>query len=230
MQTCTLRSRPSTPLTPQTSSHNTASPSTMMLCVHHLRVTRPVCFLCTNRFGPIYFNFAMTSCHALFRQPPLRRSNQHHIVRIANRSQHKVVQSPCRFRGYPAFFFTKSLNTNSMIIVKMTGDSGAPWGSLRLIRTLFDETVPRRAFIQLLFQIAAIRAIENKLTPCSLIALKAARWSTWLNAFFTSNCTTTISFCHSLDSSAAFNSRTRPASACFFGTTAVCTLSYFSGG
>ena len=35
------------------------------------------------------------------------------------------------------------------------------------------------------------------------------------------SCTTTISLCHSRDSSAAFNSRNRPASACVLGTNAV---------
>ena len=44
------------------------------------------------------------------------------------------------------------------------------------------------------------------------------------NAFFTSSCTTTISLCHSRDSSAAFSSR----NTCVLGTNAVCTQSLSS--
>ena len=81
-----------------------------------------------------------------------------------------------------------------MIIAKMTGDSGAPWRKPRLIRTLFDET--KRAFIQFPFQIAAINAIKNRLTPCSFIALKAALFSLSLSLSLSLNL---VPVCNRLD-------------------------------
>ena len=94
-------------------------------------------------------------------QQPTQQPTPHRPHSESQPAQSRPVSMPV------SGLLIKSRNTNSMIIMKMTVDSGAPL----LIRTLVDETVPKRAFMQLPFQIAAISAIENGLTLCSLIAL-----------------------------------------------------------
>ena len=106
-----------------------------------------------------------------------------------------------------------------------------PWGRPRLVCTLFDSTMPKRAFMQLPLQIAAIKAIENgahtlcshRRESCSMIHMAESPSSRPAAPpqFLCAILETALPF---------FSSRNRPASACVFGTNAVCTLSYRSGG
>ena len=87
-----VQAHPLSPQSPVLSSHNTASPSTMMLLSILLRKTRPMCFQCANRQSNL-IQFCHHLCHHYFCSRH-RYSNQHHMARKAGRSQRKVFQSP----------------------------------------------------------------------------------------------------------------------------------------
>ena len=140
---------------------------------------RPLQCFCTSSFNwqADLLQFCNFLCHSsLLQQQPTQQTAPH---RPHSKSQ------PAQSRlGRMFQLLIKSLNTNSMITAKTTRDSGTPWGKPRFIRTLFDITVTKRAFMQLPFQGAVIKAIEDGLKLCFLIALKAPQWSSWSHAFF----------------------------------------------
>ena len=106
----------------------------------------------------------------------------------------------------------------------MIGDSSAPWihGPSVLCSTAPYPSAPSCSFHSRSLQSKPSRTGSGFVvsSPQKLLDVPHGRMPSSRPAapFFTSSCTTTISFCHYRDSSAAFNNKNNPASACVFGS------------
>ena len=179
-------------------------PSTQPVYPPHLQVRRPECFLCTNSQTDLFSsNFAITFVTTTS-AASTGRNNQHHIVRMVNRNQYKVVQPPRNFRVIPNC-------TISMIIVKILVKYPLCFSFTNTPRlhqschgeqthTLQFHCLGGRSMIHMIERLLHVPLYHNN------VSLPFSR-----------------QFCN-------LQHKNNPTSACVFGTNAVCTLSYFNGG
>ena len=224
MRSHVLHSRPNTPSIPQTPifpATTQPSPSTMML-LSPIFGQLVQCIFCAPTVRPTSFSFFDHFCrhHFCIRH---RYSNQHHNVRTANRSQRKIVQSPGQFPGYPALYQVSQHQFHDHC-----EDDWRLWRSWRqssahpnFVRR--DRSPSMRFSYNFHSRLQQSIAIENKTHTLQLQCLEGRSMVHMVERFLHVQLYHHNSLCHSRDSSAAFNSKNNPSSACVFGTNAVCS-------